>query len=200
MRTSASRWLDGPAQGADGDERGVSEVIGYLLIFGILSIVLVLSMVAFNVLHDRAEDNVVRLQAGSVAQRVAASAVDAALFAESHDPDTSTYIHPLGLPEDLEGHGYHVHLEAENTGSGDPDDCLPCPSPASCTRPEQVRVCVPHLGNEDPITAPLFSAGAGGAAAGFTLCASDAPGGDVGVRFGPDPSDPTSYCVFLEAI
>ena len=174
MRTSAS---PSPSRSVAGDERAVSEVLGFLLIFLILSIVLVLSMLAFNELHDRAESSVVELRAQSVAQRVAASAVDAALFAETHAPATSTYLHPIELPDQLEGHSYRVHLDA---------------SPS-----EQVRVEVASLGVS--VTAPLFSAGASTA---FGVCATSAGGGTLEVHFGPRPagsSSPDLHCVFLKA-
>lgn len=175
MRTSASPSASSPDR-PGGDERAVSEVLGFLLIFLILSIVLVLSMLAFNALHDRAEAQVVELRAQSVAQRVAASAVDAALFAEGHAVSTSTYQHPIDLPADLEGHGYRVYLDAS------PD--------------EQVRVVVAGLSIE--VTAPLFSAGA---STSFDVCDGDVAGGAIKVRFGQDPDDlvaPYDHCVFLE--
>lgn len=201
MPTSASpspHERAGRMAGKAPDERAVSEVVGYLLVFGILAVVLVLSMVAFNILNERAQTSVVHLEAESAAQRVASSAVNAALFAETHDAATSTYEHPLDLPTDLEGHAYTVYLEAANTGSADPDDCIPCPSPPTCTRPEQVRVCIPDLNDEEPITAPLFSAGA---STSFDICASQASGGPLIVRFGDvDGVAPFSYCVYLEAL
>ncbi len=176
MRTSASPSASRRPAPPAPDERGVSEVVGFLLIFLILSIVLVLSMIAFNTLHDRAQATVVRLRADSVAQRVAASAVDAALFAETHSVDTSTYQHPIDLPQDLEGHAYRVYLDAA---------------------PEQVRVVVPALGIT--ATAPLFSAGA---STSFDVCTGSVAGGAVKVWFGQDPADlaaPYNHCVYLEA-
>lgn len=151
-------------------ESAVSEVIGFLLVFAILAIVLVLSMFAFGVIHNRAKSSVVTLQAESVAQRVASATVDAALFGEGHTVATSRYHIVLDLPERLEGRAYEVFLDETA---------------------EEVRVEVPSLG----ITAkaPIFSAGAG---TNVNLCSNVAgiPGGTMSVRFGPNPTE----CVYLE--
>ena len=52
------------------DDEGVSEVVGYLLVFGILSIVLVLSMSAFAVGQEAAQSRAVQLRAEPATRRV----------------------------------------------------------------------------------------------------------------------------------
>jgi hypothetical protein len=155
------------------DDSAVSEVIGFLLIFGILSMILVLSMVAFNGLHDRAKTSIVRLEAESVAQRVASSVVDAALFGERHDSNTSRYVQELDLPGFLVGRSYTVHL-----------DSVPL---------QQVRVLVPSMGIN--VTAPLFSAGA---ASNVGICVTSVPGGAMRIGFGPNPPAAGNRCIYLE--
>lgn len=149
------------------DEQAVSEVVGYVLIFGILSMILILSMLAFAAVQDRAEAAVVAIEGESIAQRVASAVVNAALFAERH-PANASYLQPIDLPTDLEGNAYVIHLE-----------------PASGSQAALVRVDVPGLGLD--ATAPLFSADA---AASVQLCATSAAGGRMAVRFDPNHSCP----------
>lgn len=164
MPACASRSLRDSPNLPD-DERGVSEVIGYILVFGILSMILILAMVAFSVIHGRAESAVVAVEGQSVAQRVASSVVNAALFAERYPGSDASYLQALDLPAQLEGNDYTVQLV----------DAVPGVTPA------QVLVVVPALGLE--ATAPLFSAEA---SADVAICSSDVPGGRVQVQLDPD--------------
>lgn len=151
------------------DERAVSEVIGFVLIFGILSMILVLAMVAFNEVHDRAEAAVVAVEGESVAQRVASAVVNAALFAERYGLDETSYLQALDLPAELEGNSYTVHL----------DPAVPGVSPA------QVRVVVGAIAVET--SAPLFSADA---STDVTICSSSVAGGRVQVHLDPGAACP----------
>ena len=162
-------------QDGRGGESAVSEVVGFLLIFFILSMVLVLSMFAFREIQSRAESAVVAVEAESVAQRVASAVVNAALFAERHGSADATYLHPLDLPDLLEGHTYVVHLD-----------------PATGATPAQVRVVIADLNLEAAAT--LFSADASTSVA---LCSTDAVGGRVLVRLGAVPSPCTGNGIFL---
>lgn len=142
------------------DEDAVSEVVGYLLVFGILAMILVLSMFAFNQVQQRAEASVVEAEGQSVAQRVASAVVNAALFVEdNYDPLAPalapTYSQPLDLPTELEGHSYSVSLSSL-----------------------EVKVTVRDLGVV--ATAPLFSAEA---PANVDFCATSATAGRVAVSF-----------------
>lgn len=154
------------------DEQAVSEVVGYVLIFGILSMILILSMLAFAAVQERAEKAVVAIEGESIAQRVASVVVNAALFAERH-PTDSTYLQPLDLPVDLEGNSYSIVLE-----------------PASPGQAARIRVDVPSLDLQ--ATAPLFSADA---ATTVQLCSTSVTGGRISVRF-----DLTNSCpgIFLD--
>ncbi len=162
-----------PGRRLAGDESAVSEVVGYILIFGILSMVLILSMVAFGAVQDRAEARVVLLQADSAAERVASATVDAALFAETYGA-SANFSQAVLLPDDLEGRAYTVTLEAGP--------------------PEQILLEVPGLAIR--VTARLFSATA---PADISVCASSAavPGGPLFVRSAKDPANPGQSCLFL---
>lgn len=157
------------------DDGAVSEVVGFLLVFAILSMILILSMVAFNEIQDRAEAAVVAVEAESVAQRVASAVVNAALFAERHGSTDATYLQPLELPEDLEGHAYVVYLD-----------------PVAGSTPAQVRVVISALDLE--ASAPLFSADA---STDVALCATTATGGRVQVQLGAVPAPCTGNGIFL---
>lgn len=155
MPTCASR-----SDCSDGDA-AVSEVVGYLLVFGILSAILILSMVAFNLIQDRAEENVAAIEGESIAQRVASAVVNAALFVEdNYDPaapaTAPTYLQPIDLPLAVQGRDYSIALDGVEN---------------------QVEVTIDGLA---PVTAPLFSAGA---PTNVDFCASTASAGRIIVSF-----------------
>lgn len=92
-------------------EDAVSEVVGFLITFGIIAILLVASMLAFNQAQERAEARVVAIQVDSIAQRVAGVVVETGLFVESQDTAATTVVSILvELPNDLQGNGYQVTL------------------------------------------------------------------------------------------
>lgn len=99
-----------PASPPDSNSDAVSEVVGQILIFGILSTVLILSLLGFNVAREGTADQVVEVRAESLAQRVAGVVVDAALFAETQDADDLRLALPIDLPSDLEGRSYRIDL------------------------------------------------------------------------------------------
>ena len=92
---------------APDDESGVSEVVGFLLTFGIIATILLVAMLGFNDAQQRAEVRLVEIQGASAAQRVASAAVDLALFAEDNPYDTAVAI---DLPTELQGFSYSVQV------------------------------------------------------------------------------------------
>lgn len=171
---------DGPRRALRGDSHGVSEVIGYLLVFGILSMVLVLSMSAFSVGQEAAKERAIELRAESAAARVAGVIVQTAvLWEQQHGTGDLAVAYRIDLPEQLEGADYAVRLvETEGTAGG------------------HVRVIVASFGID--VTAPLFSASA---PSGLDICDGDAdgspregyteaPGGPLNVRINV-PADGT---------
>ena len=182
------------------DERGVTEVLGQILVFGILSIVLVLSMIAFNAAKTSATDRAARLQGEAAAQQVASIVVEASLYVERHDGE-ATFHRELELPESLEGRAYTVHLEP----AGSVTVCQPTGGPAS--NPDWIRLHIDGLRDEtgsggcldDPTTAVLFAAGA---PATVDLLETEVPGGPVKIRFDANGDCSsilgTPTCLFLE--
>jgi hypothetical protein len=151
-----------PRRDLASDGAAVTEVIGYILVFGILSFVLVTSMFAFNLAQGAAEESAVQLRAESVAARVAGVVVQSAVLWETQNNLVLAY--RLELPDQLEGRDYQVELVA--VGGVD-----------------LVRVTVPAM--QITATAPIFAAGA---PSNFDVCApSIAPGGQLLVRINGSP-------------
>jgi hypothetical protein len=135
--------------------------VGYLLVFGILSLVLVLSMSAFGVAEAGAKNRVVQVRAESAAARVAGVVVQTSILAERQGSGT-TVAYFVDLPEQLEGLDYRVSLE-----------------PKAGSTPDQVRILVPAT--KLSLTSPVFAAGA---STSVDLCSITVQGGPVYVRFG----------------
>jgi hypothetical protein len=146
----------------------VSEVIGQILIFAILSIILVLSMIAFNKAQLGARDRVVGLRAESAATRVAGIVVQGALIAEQQGT-TAQVRFLVDLPPQLEDLDYTVKLV-----------------PAAGGLPARIDVTVPAV--KITQAAALFSADAATSTAGFDICASTVGGGHINVRFDTRPA------------
>lgn len=161
------------------DDAAVSEVIGFLVTFAIISLVLMLSMMAFAKASADARTNAIDLRAQSVGTRVANLAITAALTAEQHGAGTAVRF-LADLPQQLEGEQYRIYLE-----------------PAAPGQVERVRVQVPSVGIE--VISPLFSADASptlficGGASG-----TSAAGGRLYISFNTG-SYPTQNCLFIEA-
>jgi hypothetical protein len=150
-----------------GDSAAVSEVIGFLLTFGILSVMLVMSMYAFGVAAKGAQTQAVELHAESAATRVAGVVVEAAVLVEQQGTTSPTLAYVLDLPDDLEGRSYLVRLEA-----------------ASGSEPDLVRVLVPSLGID--VTAPVFAAAA---PANVAICTTEVGGGSLTVLYDAPAAD-----------
>lgn len=162
-------------RGLADDEASVTEVLGQILMFAVLSMVLVLSLVAFGAAKDRAAERAAELQAEAAAQQVASAVVEASLFIESRGA-AATYERRIDLREMIEDREYAVHLEPEDL-----------------THTDRVRVVVGSYGVE--ATAPLFRAGA---PVGITLSSSEVAGGPLEVVFGPCPPLLVADCLYLE--
>lgn len=166
------------------DEAGVSEVVGYIIMFGILSMITVISMLTFNDAQASTQDRVVELRADSAAARVAGAVVTAALFAEDNEGNDANFTREIELQQLLDGRAYTVALL--------PDDG---------TDPDRIEVDVAAIGYT--ATAPLFSAGA---TPQVTICAGQGAveGGVIAVRYATQAGkDPGGVCpaqsIFLEA-
>ncbi len=110
---AASRPEAAPARSVRDDE-AVSEIVGQMLMFGILSMVLILSLLGFNAAKAGAEDRVAALEAESIAQRVAGVYVSASLFAEEHATQAVRYERVVDLPERVQERSYTVSIQSES--------------------------------------------------------------------------------------
>lgn len=107
----ANRFARVEGRGFRDDERGVSEVVGYMIAFGMSSIILVMSLAAFNMMRDHTGDMVADRSVKEVANRVSFG-VEEALQAGSQFPE-SEFERKLRLPQ-LDNHGsYTVELSSE---------------------------------------------------------------------------------------
>ncbi len=91
-------------------------MIGQTLIFGILSLVLVATLIGFNVAKESATERSIDVRAGSVAQAAAFRINEAALFARDHGPGDDvnvTYSFAWDLASDIEGHGFTLDVEPD---------------------------------------------------------------------------------------
>lgn len=180
-----------------GDSEGVSEVIGYLLVFGILSMVLVLSMSAFSAGQESAEQRAIQLRAESAAARVAGVVVQTAVLWEKQHTATSdvAVAYLVDLPQQFEGADYVIRLEPK----------VPAGCTTACTAPDQVRVLVPSV--QVDVTAPIFAASA---PASLAICDpagaatyTEASGGILYVRINAPSGQPAPACgansLFLES-
>lgn len=161
----------------------MSEVIGQILIFAIISMLLILSMLAFNAAQAGARDRVVSLRAESAATRVAGIVVQSSLIAEQQGSSSKiTFL--VDLPQQIEGLDYQVLLV-----------------PKAGSTPAHVDVVVPAVRVTG--TAPLFSADQ---PTSFDICPITRPGGHLNVRFdlrtaapGGCPTGTKTVALFLES-
>ena len=178
-----------PLRALSSDERGVQEVIGFILVFGILSVILVLSMFAFNVAQGAAKSRAVELRAQSAAARVSGVIVQSAILAEQQGSGNLAVAYGIDLPDQLEGFSYTVYLEAASTGTSH------CATSASF--PDQVCVTVPGVNVK--VAEPVFSAGQ---STTIKICPSSSLGGGLRARFDAKPAGcavSTTKALFIEA-
>ncbi|MES2153998.1 MAG: hypothetical protein V4510_02595 [bacterium] len=179
-RSGPPRGRGQPRGALADDETAVSEIIGYILVFAIVAVLLILGMLAFNKAQNDARRNVIDLRAQSAATRVSSLVVEASLLAETQGTTTAMrFLAPL--PEDLEGFSYTVAIE-----------------PAANGNVERVHVVV--AGAAVDVTAPIFSASAPltvDICPGPTGTGTSARGGHISIAFNVD-TYPTQSCLFVE--
>lgn len=170
-----------PARSLRRDD-AVSEVIGQIIMFGILAMILVLSLVGFNTAKDGAQARVADANAESISQRIASAVVDAALFAETAGDEDILLQMDVHLPDEVEGDPYTIELDED-----------------------EVRVTVQRVGRE--AGAPLFASGTPSAVAVCVQTGTDdaVSGGSVRVQVSAHPPAPCTagggiLTVYLESI
>lgn len=107
----ANRAMREDARRFGNDERGVSEAIGYIITFGISTIVLVTSLQAFMVIQGHTSSIAVDRAVEEVATHVA-FAMEEALRAGSKYPE-ATFSMTISVPPDVNGVVYRVQLYRE---------------------------------------------------------------------------------------
>lgn len=101
-----------PARSFMDDERGVSEIVGYMIAFAMGSIILVLSLTGFNAMRDYSGDMVADRTVKEVAHRIS-FAVDESLESGAQHP-LSEFSRELRLPREVSGNTYTIELGPGN--------------------------------------------------------------------------------------
>ncbi len=94
------------------DERGVSEIVGYMIAFAMGSVILVLSLTGFNAMRDYSGDMVADRTVNEVALRIS-FAVDESLQSGAQHP-VSEFSREIRLPEKVSGNTFGVELGPKN--------------------------------------------------------------------------------------
>jgi hypothetical protein len=94
------------------DERGASEIVGYMIAFLMGSLILVMSLTGFNMMRDYSGDLLADRTVSEMAHRVT-FAVEEALQAGSQFPE-SEFSRTIRLPKDINGHTFTVDLGPAN--------------------------------------------------------------------------------------
>lgn len=92
------------------DERGVSEAVGYVITFGISTIILVTSLSTFTTIRDHTSTIAVDSALRDIATQVV-FAVEEALRSGATYPD-ATFSMTIQIPEEIDGISYDVELHA----------------------------------------------------------------------------------------
>ena len=151
-------------------EEGVAEIVGFVMVFGIIGVIILVSTLAFANQRQGVDQRVAELRAQSVAQRVAQVVYDVGLTAGTTN-DLRGYNRTIELPSTLEGFGYTVNLVNVTTTS-------------SCTPAQPCwRVNVTVSGVRAFAEESVANVGVG--QANFELCTQAVSGGTVRVRYGP---------------
>jgi hypothetical protein len=139
----------------------VSEVIGHLLMLAIITALAAVAVVSFTAAQEQAEARAGAIEAQSAAKRVAAMAVEMALWAEAYGGDDAAMRFAVPVEERLAGHPATVALH-----------------------PLETRISVPATAASG--SARLFSAGT---PAGLVVCdTGPVPAGSLWLVLGPPPA------------
>lgn len=94
------------------DDRGISEVLGFILSFALSAIFLMIAMSSFYAARNNTDGIVAASELRSVADRVATRLVEAGLVGQEFSNATINLT--ISIPQDINGHPYQV--VAKNTG------------------------------------------------------------------------------------
>lgn len=90
------------------DERGVSEAVGYIITFGVSTVILVTSLQTFSVISEQTNTMAVDSALRDIGAQLA-FAVEEALRAGATYPD-AVFSMTVDVPRDINGQGYHVQM------------------------------------------------------------------------------------------
>lgn len=93
-----------------GNDRAVSEVMGYILMFALSAVILVVSLQSFTSAKQGSEDIVAGVEMRAVADRVSARLLEASKVAQEFP--NATYNISLRVPEHINGQSYTILVSA----------------------------------------------------------------------------------------
>ncbi len=151
--------------GLAADDQAVQEVVGFLLAFGITSLLVAGSLLSIEGAHQNARERAQASEADALAHRIAREMLTMADLGSNYPTGTASKL--LQLPNQLAGASYTIHLEAA---------------------PDQVRVS-PTTIDEEGVGRLL------GVSASVPICPGQVLGGDLTVAYGvgPGPTTPCIY-------
>lgn len=88
------------------DDEGISEVIGFVLSFAISAVFLMISLNTFFVAQNNSDDVVTAAELKSIAERVSARMVEAALLGQEFENVTLNLT--VSIPQSLNGHPFYI--------------------------------------------------------------------------------------------
>lgn len=96
----------------DRDDRGVNEVLGFILTFALSAIFLMMALTSFYTARNNSEDVITGVEMKSVADRVATAIVDAGIVGQEFPNATLDLV--VEVPTDLNGRPYAIEATSTN--------------------------------------------------------------------------------------
>lgn len=175
------------------DDRGASEMVGYMIAFALGSMILVLSLTAFNTMRDHSGEMVADRAVSEMAHRVA-FAVEESLSSGADFPD-SDFSRTLRLPAEVSGHTFTIELGRANIW-------VNLTNAAPAVKDEKGND-LETLGRTNVTFTPRANAevlcsGGRTELPGAATCRVHSNDGEVTIRFAaPDPAKPNEKGVFM---
>lgn len=105
------------------DDRAVTEVLGFILMFALSALILIVSMRAFNAAQANSNDLVAAVELRNVANRISSRVVQAAIV--SQEFPHADYEVTLKVPAEIAGYRYSVKFRDRDPVAGMPELSTP---------------------------------------------------------------------------
>jgi hypothetical protein len=169
------------------DERGVSEVIGYILGFFMSFVLLMLALAVFDVRADQANRQATSIHFSDIANRVAAAALGAVEVGKARadsetaaPSDEAVYYERLRIPTQIRGQPYtisltnsHVTVSDERGFAEEKTPLFNLQVPATCDHDEAVCLLTGSVRSSQGFVLLKYEYKRAGAAMPGSLCTSN---------------------------